>query len=576
MQFRAVSIAVFVAAGCGGKYRPDGPVLTDYERAYKFPAHRPHEGLVYSGKEPAISAPIVPMLAFGAAFDLDLAVMPREGDLAMIEYARMALPDRTLWLAVETKRESGDQTVLANLDNIEAMMPEVPINRQSVNLQATDRSTEFTVDVALTYNNTRGESVSAEFTGDPPIKPMKKRNGNTFDHAQNQALAVLDVASSESLFKANVTVDGKNVGLQRIGLVPGQFALLQSQGGLATASYRIIPDAPGVGGADYGVVSVHTPGGGEEPEVVAQDPNVAVRMAIAQNLSAIEKCYTLRLRDNPKVTGAMQFDWTIEAGVITGAKVTETFTADALDDQVLADCIVASIQSWSLDPGVTGTVSWPFEFAPGDELTGATVTIGEGTITLAAAAPTEELGDEDLLAMAGGEEGEMLDDGEGGGVEAVIEAAISSFSTIHTMPSGNQVELKWLVSRQGDRVTARQQTDVRTLAYEYRVVQNAYLELVAITVEQYGRATPVTAITFNPPLPDIRWPFNGRRVSTFVIDVNGQQNHAFGDVETYWTESGPKVKVAASAPEWTQDRPLLSSISFIEGAAIVKTERTGE
>jgi hypothetical protein len=574
MQFRAVSIAVLVAAGCGSKYSPEGPVLTDYERAYKFPAHRPHEGLVYSGREPAISAPIIPVLAFGAAFDLDLAVMPREGDLAMIEYARMALPDRTLWLAVETKRESGDQTVLANLDDIEAMMPEVPVNRQSVNLQATDRSTEFTVDVALTYNNTRGESVSAEFTGDPPIKPMKKRNGKTFNHAQNQALAVLDVVSTESLFKANVAVDGKNVGFQKIGLVPGQFALLQSQGGLATGSYRIVPDAPGVGGAAFGVVSVRTPGAEAEPEVVAQDPNVAVRMAIAQNLSAVEKCYTLRLRDNPKVTGSMQFDWTIEAGVVTGAKATDPMTADALEDQVLADCIVASIQTWTLDPSVTGTVSWPFEFAPGDELTGATVTIGEGTITLAAAAPSEDLGDEDFLASTG-EDGEMLEDGESVPAE-VLEAALSSFSTIHTMPSGNQVELKWLVSRQGDRVTARQQTDVRTLEYEYRLVQNAYLELVSITVQQYGRATPVTAVTFNPPLPDIRWPFNGRRVSTFVIDVNGQQNHAFGDVETYWTESGPKVKVAAAAPSWTQDRPLLSSISFIEGAAIVKTERTGE
>jgi hypothetical protein len=547
-------------------------VLTDYERAYKFPAHRPHEGLVYSGREPAISAPIVPILAFGAAYDLALAVMPREGDLAMLEYGRIGLPDRSLWLAVETKRESGDQTVLANLDDIEAVMPEVPVNRQSVNLQATDRSTEFTVDVALTYNNSRGEAVSAEFTGDPPIKPAEKRNGKTFDHGQNQGMAVLDVASTESLFKADVAVDGKSLGIQKIGLVPGQFSLIQAQGGLATASYRVIPDAPGVGGADYGVVSVRTPGGGKEPEVVAQDPSVAVRMAIAQNLSSIEKCYTLRLRDNPKVTGSMQFDWTIDGGVVTGAKVADTFTADVLDDQVLADCIVQSIQLWSLDKSVSGSVSWPFEFAPGDELTGATVTIGEGEITLAAAPMSEELGDEDLLADASGE----LLDGETTDPAAMLETSLSSFTTVHTMPSGNQVDLKWLVARQGDRVTATQQTELRTLEYQYRVVQDSYLELLSITVEQYGRATPVTAITFNPPLPDIRWPFNGRRVSTFVIDVNGQQNHAFGDVESYWTESGPKVKVVAAEPAWAHDRPLLSSISFIEGAAIVKTEMTGE
>jgi hypothetical protein len=158
----------------------------------------------------------------------------------------------------------------------------------------------------------------------------------------------------------------------------------------------------------------------------------------------------------------------------------------------------------------------------------------------------------------------------------VLDAALSNFTSVHTMPSGNQVELQWLVSRQGDRATARQATELRVLEYNYRVVQNAYVELVSVTVEQYGRATPVTAITFNPPLPDVRWPFNGRRVSSFVIDVNGQQNYAFGDVESYWTESGPKMKVSPAAPEWAQNRPLLSSISFTEDSAIVKIERTGE
>jgi hypothetical protein len=331
------------------------------------------------------------------------------------------------------------------------------------------------------------------------------------------------------------------------------------------------------------MVHVSKPGGAA-PEVVVQEPSIAVRMAIVQNLSAIESCYELRLRDNPAIAGSMMFDWQIEGGVVTGAKVLENPSPDAVTDAALGDCIVASIQAWQLDEGVSGTVSWPFDFAPGDELTEPSVTLGEGTITLAddaPEAPTEALGDEDL--MAGGIHGsrnpdEMLGDEDSldAAPAEMAPVAMSSFKTVHTMPSGNTVELKWLVTQQGDRVTARQSTELRTLEYNYRLVQNAYLELVSITVEQYGRATPVTAITFNPPLPDIRWPFNGRRVSTFVIDVNGQQNHAFGDIESYWTESGPKVKVAPAAPEWAVDRPLLTSINFIEGAALVKTERTGE
>jgi hypothetical protein len=576
MQLRALSVVVLALAGCGGKYKPDGPVLGDYERSFKYPVHRPHEGLVYSGMEPAISAPVIPLIAFGAAFDLDLAVMPREGDFALLEYARMGLPDRAVWLALETKREGGDQTVLANVDDIESLMPEIPIYRQSVNLQANDRSTEFTVDVALTYQNSRGESVSATFTGDPPIKPAKKRNAKTWDYAENQALAVVDIPSSESLFKASVEIDGKSIGFKKMGLVPSQYALQQVQGGIATGAFRVIPEAPASGGLDYGMVFVSTPGG-SQPEVVVQEPSIAVRMAIVQNLSAIEKCYELRLRDNPAIAGSMWFDWQIEAGVVTGAKMMDNPAPDAVTDQALGDCIVASIQAWTLDPTVSGTVAWPFDFAPGDELTEPTVTLGEGTITLAAeAAPSETLGDEDLMAPAEGDALADEDPSMDGAPAAMAPALMSSFKTVHTMPSGNSVELKWLVTQQGDRVTARQSTELRQLVYNYRLVQNSYLELVSITVEQYGRATPVTAITFNPPLPDIRWPFNGRRVSTFVIDVNGQQNYAFGDVESYWTESGPKVKVAPAAPEWAVSRPLLSSINFIDGAALVKTERTGE
>jgi hypothetical protein len=364
-----------------------------------------------------------------------------------------------------------------------------------------------------------------------------------------------------------------------MGLTPSQYALQQVQGGLATGSFRVIPEMPAAGGMDYGTVMLSS-AGGAPTETVAQDPSIAVRMAIVQNLSAIEKCYELRLRDNPAIAGSMMFDWQIEGGVVTGAKMMENTSPDAVSDQALGDCIVASIQAWQLDPSVSGTVSWPFEFAPGDELSEPTVTLGDGTITLAeAAAPSEALGSEDLVGVHGErQDEEMLGDEEPGAEAPMGPMAVpmSSFKTVHTMPSGNTVELKWLVFQQGDRVTARQTTDLRTLEYNYRLVQGAYLELVSITVEQYGRATPVTAITFNPPLPDIRWPFNGRRVSSFVIDVNGQQNYAFGDVESYWTESGPKVKVAPSAPDWAVSRPMLSSINYVDGAALVKIERTGE
>jgi hypothetical protein len=232
MRTVAVGIIPLILAGCGGKYKPGDAVISGYERAYKFPVHRPHEGLLYIGLTPATTAPIVPVLAFGAAFDLDFAVMPREGDYEMLEYARIALPTGPQWVVVETSAQSGDQTLIANLDGIEAFMPEIPLIRKEGNLQVTDRSTEFTVDVTLEYESSRNQKVVAEFMGDPPTKQSKHRNGRTFDHSANQLLAVLDIPASESLFKADIQIDGQGVGLKKIGgFVPAQFVLEQAQGG---------------------------------------------------------------------------------------------------------------------------------------------------------------------------------------------------------------------------------------------------------------------------------------------------------------------------------------------------------
>ena len=100
------------------------------------------------------------------------------------------------------------------------------------------------------------------------------------------------------------------------------------------------------------------------------------------------------------------------------------------------------------------------------------------------------------------------------------------------------------------------------------------LELASITVEQYGHATPVTAIHFSPALPDLRLQFNGRQTHRYVIDINGQQNHATGTVEVFWEESGPKLRVIPDAPEWTADRAMVSSVIYgSDGSVSVTTQR---
>lgn len=587
MRFYAVGSLVLLLAGCGAKYKPVGPVLEGYERSFRYPVHRPHEGLTYNGRAPATSAPVVPLLAFGAAFDLDFAVMPKNSDFDMLEFARVSFPDKYVWVALETSAATGDQTLLANLDQIDAFMPELPLARQSVNLQADDRSTEFTVDVSLSYPNSKGQKVEAEITGDPPLKTGSKRNGRTFTHSQNQLLAVLDVAATESLFKADVRIDGQNVPFRKVaGIVPGQFVLQQTQGGLASGAFSIVPTTPAVGGADFGVVAVSAAAGAPapEPEATKPPPELQVRMGVAKNFPSIQDCYTKRLADKADVKGRMQFDFEVQAGKVLAPAIAKIEAEDALADDILGACVVGAMASWTFDESVTGTISWPFVFEPAAEGVEPMVKIGEGAVDLAEpAAPAEGAPAEGAPAEGGAEAlpgddllGEEDPDSAATRPQEMGAAALSSFSTVHQMQSGSEVTLQWLVSRTGDRVVATQTTDLRTLTYSYRIVQDNFLELVSINVEQYGRATPVTSITFNPPVPDVRWPFNGRRNSSFVIDVNGQQNFATGEVEAYWTESGPKVKVVPTAPEWAASRPLLTSITYADGQAAVKIERTGE
>ncbi len=601
MRWVAVGLVPLVLAGCGAKYKPAGPVMSGYERAIKFPVHRPHDGLVYSGRDPATTAPVIPVMAFGAAFDLDVALMPRDGDFDMIEFARLNTPQGYTWLALETSATSGDQTILANVDDIDSMMPELPLARRTVDtFTVTDNSTETTVSIDLAYDNSVGDRVEAEILGDPPVKPAKKRNGRTFDHSENQLLAVLDVASSESLFKANVQVGGKGLKLKKVGgIVPARFVLDQTQGGLAVATYQLIPDGPAAGGADYGDIVVRgaspDPASNDEQPVSKPPPELQVRMAVAKNHDTIKACYARRLGEQADVAGRMQFDFQVEAGVVTTATVATIEAEDALVDEALGNCVVEAIKDWKIDESVTGSVSWPFTFvAPAEEGADGEVKIGEGAAELQGAeapapedapANDEKLGDEDLLegvSTDGAERpdaedlGEEDPDGEAAAPAELPPSAISNFATIHKMPSGSEVEMKWLVSRKGDRVTAVQSSDLRTLTYNYRLVADNYLELVSITVDQYGRATPVTAITFNPPLPDVRWPFNGRRVSDMVIDVNGQQNHAYGQVDVYWSEAGPKLKVTPIEPKWAANRVMQTSIIFQEGAANIAIERIGE
>jgi hypothetical protein len=565
MRSVGIGIVTLLVASCASTIAPGDPVFSGYTRTFKYPVERPHGELMYTGRQPSLASPVIPVMAFGAAFDVDLVLMAKEGDYDMLEFARVSLPNGPKWVALETFT-TGEQVMLANLDGIETFVPEIAINRMmQPDLQVTDKSTESTLDVTVDYTNSKGQKVHAYLTGSPPTQPAKHRNGQTFNHSVNQLLVALDIASTESLFKADVEMNGEPFALRNVGgVVPGRFAMEQAMGGMAIASFKVVPGDAGVGGAEFGKVTYNPPG--TAPSARAT-PDMLARLGVQANQASVAQCWKDRFAaKNDLKGGKMAFDLSVQGGRVSAVTPTAV-TADAFKDDVLSKCALAAMSTWSLDPSINGTVSLPLSFVAGDVEMEEDARLQLGAITFAEAPPV-------VMGITAVQEKA----GEAAPAPAPEPTlSFANFTSVHTATGGATIEMPWLVSRQGDRVMVRQVTDFRTLEYSYRVVKGQYLELVSITVEQYGRATPVTAVTFNPPLPDVRWPFNGRKASTFVIDINGQQNHAYGVAEAYWTESGPKIKVTPTAPEWVAARPMLTSIAYgVDGTAEVKIERVGE
>lgn len=577
MRLVALGLVPLVLAGCGAKYKPVGPVLGDFQRTMANPVHKPHDDLRYMGMgSAATDAPVVPVLAFGAAMDLDVAVMSNDDDLDMVEFARMNVPfgNGYVWMALETRRDSGAQTLVANLDpdELATFMPELPVRRVGAKMDLEDRTTETTVDVHLAYDGPSGH-VDATLMGDTPTKRAKHRNGRTFTHSQNELLAVLDVASTESLFKADVQVDGKALGQKKIaGLVPGRFSLVQTQGGFGSGVFKIVPTEPAYGSAKLGeVVYVKA---GEAPTLKAA-PDVLLKAHVATNFGAVQECWKTRVaamaeaKEAPSPGGTLGFEWGIEAGVVKDAKG-KAIEGQTFVDEKLTACVVDVISKWTLDSSVNGTAWWTYQFKAADTTVedgaGPTVALGEGGSSLTEPAPMP----------APATPGDDLPDGTATPAPApAAETKFQSFATVHPQADGSTVEMNWLVTRQGDRLTASTTDELRSLVYHYRISAGAYTELVAITVEQYGRATPVTSVTFNPPIPDLRWQFQGKRTSSFVIDVNGQQNLAVGEVTASWSESGPRLAIVPTEPAWAAARPLLAEVVFnrADGTTDVRVQR---
>ena len=140
------------------------------------------------------------------------------------------------------------------------------------------------------------------------------------------------------------------------------------------------------------------------------------------------------------------------------------------------------------------------------------------------------------------------------------------------MTDGGDVRTRWEMVEGDGWVDVRQVSDIRTIVYRYRTAGDSW-ELWWAEVRQWGQPAPATHVEVHPCMPDLRRPFEGTWRGRFVIDVNGQQNHAVGTVEAWWEGDQPHVRVLPSDPWWAKARPLETVVTWGTGIAHAKTTR---
>jgi hypothetical protein len=215
---------------------PEGPVQTAWERTQGW-AEVTASGVVYQDA-PQVAYPVLPMLAWGAAYDLDIVVVSQHPRWDMHEYARLSTPRGPVWLVKEARAETLEQVLVTPFAEIGSWMPELPMQRRAGPVGVVDRSTGNHVDIELQYTNFDGEEARVHYRGDAPVERMKLRNGSTMGHSRGQVMAVLDLPD-RGFGRAEMEIAGRSVGVKRIlGLVPFAMTLIQTQAGFTIGRFQ--------------------------------------------------------------------------------------------------------------------------------------------------------------------------------------------------------------------------------------------------------------------------------------------------------------------------------------------------
>jgi hypothetical protein len=228
-------------SACASIHRllPEGPALSAQQHAELSGPPVPSR-VRYTG-DPQVDFPVLPVQLWGLHYAIDIVLVSDHPDWSMHEYARIDLPDQRLWIAKDADID-GDQHVVAELDDIESWLPEIPVPRTRAPVITQDDSDPRRVDLRLETVTPHGEAVRLRFEGARPQRPPGKRNGSTMEHSRQAVAAVLDLAGQRHGGSVDLQIGGQARKIERLlGLYGMKFVLDQHQAGFAVASFEQRP-----------------------------------------------------------------------------------------------------------------------------------------------------------------------------------------------------------------------------------------------------------------------------------------------------------------------------------------------
>lgn len=294
-------------SGCGLKQMlPEGPVYSRAEQAATFGKLKV-PSVEYTGA-PRVDFPLPPLLVWGVAYDVDIVIVSKHPDWNMHEYARLSTPAGPVWMAKDASEPELEQSIVANIEDIDSWWPEIPVPRKSNELIVRDRSSDDVLDVSIGYENIEGEPVLMSYEGPMPTKLQRKRNGSTMGHSQERLLAVLDLSHRNFGRKATMTINGEGVRIKRLlGLVPFQMVLQQVQGGLATGNFTMARN-------EGELTSVHSMESGAEVALSWSTEETTAQVILRQVSEIRSLVYTFEKRGSSLELSKMEVEqWGREA-----------------------------------------------------------------------------------------------------------------------------------------------------------------------------------------------------------------------------------------------------------------------